>query len=391
MSTKGGAGTQNVVQIPSIELDTSYTITGDEPTGAIYWDDENKTASIVLEGGVILQTGKETYFNVLNQTGDDWTNGQVISYAGAVGASGKIKGQLGLADGSQAYWKFLGLTTKDIANGESGEITILGAVRGVDTTGTAYGETWNEGDILYVSDTVAGGLTNVKPTGHNSIIGIGAVINVHAVNGAIGVRTTFIINTFGDEPNGNYSEFETDGSYHMLGDATVWNDVNIGGLTLKGPASRLPTLTEISDNTGAGTDIFTYGFDTNEEADGILEVPHSYKEGSDFHFHIHWSGNDAPSGTDYVRWELTYFISASGETIPPVTVQEVETAYDTQYERVNSDITIDGTDISMGDQFCFKLKRISSVGSPYSALALIQTVGIHFEEDTIGSRQITTK
>jgi hypothetical protein len=431
MSTKGGAGTYNVITIPSIELYTGYTESGSEPTGAMFWDSINNTVSIVLEDGVILQTGKETYFNVLNQTGSDFSNGQVIAYAGAVGASGKIKGQLGLADGSIEYYKHLGIATKNIPNGESGEVTILGAVHGIDTTGTPYGEVWNQGDILYVSPTIAGGLTNIEPVAPFPLIGIAVVINVHQKVGTLGVRTTFLTRvTVGDQiasgetgsvlfvngnsqltqdndglywnnstgvlqvgsrAAGNYSEIEADGSYHMVGDATVWNDVNIGGLVLSGPAVSKADIEEILDNTGAGTGIYTSAFDIDEKGSGALEIPHSYKEGSDFQFHLHWSGNDAPSGMDYVRWKLDYTIINAGGTMPPATTVEFETAYDTQYERADSSVMIDGTGITICNQLCFTLTRIMANGDAYAGDALVETIGIHFEEDTIGSRQIMTK
>ena len=86
--------------------------------------------------------------------------------------------------------KVAGVATQDIANGDKGEITHFGTVRGLDTTGTPYGEVWNEGDTLYASAIVAGRLTNVQPQAPNLSIKIGCVVNKHANVGSIFVQPT---------------------------------------------------------------------------------------------------------------------------------------------------------------------------------------------------------
>jgi hypothetical protein len=61
-------------------------------------------------------------------------------------------------------------------------------VRGINTTGSLQTETWTDGDILYLSPTTAGNITNVKPVAPNHIIVIGYVVHSHAVNGSIYVK-----------------------------------------------------------------------------------------------------------------------------------------------------------------------------------------------------------
>ncbi len=38
------------------------------------------------------------------------------------------------------------------------------AITGINTTGNLQGETWADGDSLFLSDTIDGGITNVRPT-----------------------------------------------------------------------------------------------------------------------------------------------------------------------------------------------------------------------------------
>lgn len=50
--------------------------------------------------------------------------------------------------------------------GTPGKVTWLsdgGFIKGVDTTGEPLGETWESGDIVYLSTERAGCLTNIKP------------------------------------------------------------------------------------------------------------------------------------------------------------------------------------------------------------------------------------
>ena len=120
-------------------MDTSYTVTGSEPVGSIYWDEVNGTYSYVLKNNVIGQAFFEDFFYVKNETGSQIDNGTPVMYAGSVGASGRPIVEKAIADGTKAPWTFLGVATEDIANGSWGLVTWRGIVRGIDTDGSPYG------------------------------------------------------------------------------------------------------------------------------------------------------------------------------------------------------------------------------------------------------------
>jgi len=171
----------------------------------------------------------------------------------------------------------------------------------------------------------------------------------------------------------------------------VYNDANVGGMAMRAGATT-PPVTQLVDNLGANTGIYGLGFAVNDEANGSIEIPHDYKEGTDLSFHVHWGANANPSGTDYVKWQLTYTVIRGGATTPPATVISVEVAYATQYDNKFSTFAdITGTNFKIGDQFTFNLKRIASVGDAYAGVAILQTVGFHYQCDTSGSRQILAK
>jgi hypothetical protein len=146
------------------------------------------------------------------------------------------------------------------------------------------------------------------------------------------------------------------------------------------------------DEAGANTGIYTVGFAIGEEGSGSIEIPHDYKQGTNITFHVHWGANDAPTGTDYVKWQLTYTVAKDSATLDAATPIVKETAYDTQYEWLRTDFdAITGTNFVIGDQFLFSLKRIAADGDAFGGEALVATIGFHYECDTVGSRTITAK
>jgi len=82
----------------------------------------------------------------------------------------------------------IGLVTETIAQNQEGFITTFGLVREINTTGSLQGETWADGDVLYLSPTIAGQITNIKPTAPQHLVTIGYVEYAHAVHGKIFVK-----------------------------------------------------------------------------------------------------------------------------------------------------------------------------------------------------------
>ena len=164
----------------------------------------------------------------------------------------------------------------------------------------------------------------------------------------------------GDGGTTNYTEIETDGTVKFVGAATVWKDINMGAASLSGPPGLQPGLVNYLDEAGADTGIATYGLAVGEGFSGQFEMQHDYKEGSDIIFHIHWQGITAPTGTDKVKFQLTYTVTRTDTTLNATTVIVIETDFDTQYEIKQSDFpAITGTSFTVEDQFVFTLERIA--------------------------------
>jgi len=170
-----------------IQFNTGYT--GNTIVeGRIYWDEDNGTLSLGMHGSnVQQQIGEELFYYVKNQSGATIENGRVVYAAGTLGSSGKILGEYMIADGTIPVKYTLGIATEDIINGDDGYVTDFGLVRGINATGAPYGETWNDGDLLWVSPTIVGGLTNIEPISPNLKIELAIVIHNDA-NGSVFVR-----------------------------------------------------------------------------------------------------------------------------------------------------------------------------------------------------------
>jgi len=179
----------------------------------------------------------------------------------------------------------------------------------------------------------------------------------------------------------------------MVLSPVVYKDINMAGYLLAKPASSAPGIVTFVDENGTDTNIETYGFAVGEKVHGGFELQHDYKQGTDLVFHVHWQGITAPTGTDNVQWRLKYIVMRDGTTLnSAVTIDSPDTVFDTQYETVRTDFTaITGTNFLIGDQFMFTLERVASTGDAYAGEALIETAGIHYQVDTIGSRQIILK
>jgi len=168
-----------VVDFVDFNPDAIYT----PQTARLGWNDTDQTLDLDMDYGVTQQIGQETYARVRNSTGSTIPNGTAVGFAGA--SSDALNVAPYLADGSQPSLYILGIMTHDLPDtGEKGYCTTWGFVRDLDTSA------FSVGDVLYVSPTVSGGLTNIKPTAPSNVIPIAAVVAVGLTNGVIFVRPT---------------------------------------------------------------------------------------------------------------------------------------------------------------------------------------------------------
>lgn len=177
----------SIVTLNKLKFNTSYT--GTVLPGELIWNDADGTLDLKLKGNnVTLQIGQEEVVRVVNNTGADLLESQyrVCRVSSAQGQ--RLAVNLAIATNDANSASTLGIVTENIANNQEGFITISGMVRGINTTGSLQGETWVDGDVLYLSPTTPGGITKVKPVAPFHTVILGYVVYSHNNNGKIFVK-----------------------------------------------------------------------------------------------------------------------------------------------------------------------------------------------------------
>ena len=212
------------------------------------------------------------FIRVYNNTGSDLTGGDAVYVTGSHNPNVVTVG-LARAD-SASTMPCIGMLYADLANGEEGLAVTFGKVTGVAANFT-------EGDVLYVSPTTAGAVTDTKPTAASELVqNVGILTLAHASNAFVKVtgvgRANDVPNSFsitGDiTTTGGITAATVDATGKMSAgaDATSPNEltrlsqleaVEDGALKLDG-TSTMTGAVQLADGSAA-TPSLTFGTDTD--------------------------------------------------------------------------------------------------------------------------------
>jgi hypothetical protein len=160
--------------------------------GATEWNNTIGSSQTLLKGGnVSLKNGVDLVARIVNKVSPNTTLTkaayQAVRISGAQG--GRLAVALAQANNDTNSADTIGIVCETIATNQEGFILTVGQLENINTTGSLQGETWVDGDVLYLSPTTAGRLTNIKPTGATGhIVVVGYVEYAHANNGSIYVK-----------------------------------------------------------------------------------------------------------------------------------------------------------------------------------------------------------
>jgi hypothetical protein len=173
------------------KIDFNLATTDTAGIGQLVWNDTLGTLNLGLKGGnTISNVGQHLHARVVNKTTPlvalTKAGYEVVIVAGATGQRLSVK--LARADNDTNSAGTLGIVCENIAGNQEGFICSVGQVTNINTTGSLQGETWADGDSLYLSGTTFGAITNVKPSAPIHEVRIGYVEYAHAVNGKIYVK-----------------------------------------------------------------------------------------------------------------------------------------------------------------------------------------------------------
>lgn len=118
--------------------------------------------------------------DVRNSTGATLTKGTVVYISGATGQISTVSKAIASGDATSA--QTLGMVSADIPNNTNGTVTVTGLISNIDTSA------FTDGAQLYLSGTVAGGYTAVKPYAPTHLVYVGVVEYAHPTQGKILVK-----------------------------------------------------------------------------------------------------------------------------------------------------------------------------------------------------------
>lgn len=177
-ANKSGDTFQGMVIDDHIDFDTTAST---DQERRMRWNDDDGTLNLGLKGGnVTLQMGQELVQRVYNDTGAALLDMQAVYVTGS--ASARMTVALAQANAESTSSKSFGVVTESIPTGSQGYVTTYGYVRNVDTSG------FPEGAALWLSPTVPGGITHVKPSAPNHMVLVGFCVFSHATEGIVFVH-----------------------------------------------------------------------------------------------------------------------------------------------------------------------------------------------------------
>jgi len=238
--------------------------------GGLVYDTDNESLTFFNNNSnVALQVGQEEWIRVVNNTGSTIANGAVVYLNGASAGMPTIA----LAQSNAAATTIgAGLTTQSIANGATGYVTCIGIVRGLDTSAFTAGQT------VYISSTVAGGLTATAPAAPNyryrvGIVGVSSAtvgtIHVTPSTAALGNGTANQI--FGINAAGTAQEVKSITSTTSITVVNAANSITMQRAALTGVVTASANsnttafgsfassvlATALTDETGTGSVVFS--------------------------------------------------------------------------------------------------------------------------------------
>jgi len=171
----GNSANAGIIDLDYLDFDTAAAHS--VGVGELAWNNTDGTLNLGLQGGLINRLGQQLVVKARNTSGSLISKGSVVKVVGVAG--GFVGINLAQADSVANSETAFGIVAEDIADSSNGFVAINGLVHGLNTNA------FTEGDILYLSTTTPGAITNVKPASPNYIVVVGYVAKKSSTDGHI--------------------------------------------------------------------------------------------------------------------------------------------------------------------------------------------------------------
>jgi len=174
-----GGGGGITMPFDSITFNTAKD--GTVGVGEVEYNDTQGSLIQGLKGGLVTNViGQQLHQRVNNRTGATLTKGTAVYLSGSQGNRITVAKALGVTDAFSA--NTFGIVAESIANNQSGYVITEGLITGINTSALV------EDSAVYLSPTVAGGLTSTKPQAPQHTVYIGVCVKSNAGSGELFVK-----------------------------------------------------------------------------------------------------------------------------------------------------------------------------------------------------------
>ena len=188
IKTKGGWKFNNsytvIIQGVSMPFDSITFNTAKDGTvgvGEVEYNDTQGSLIQGLKGGNVTNViGQQLHQRVSNVTGSTLSKGTAVYLSGSQG--NRITAAKALATSDPTSANTFGIVAESIADNASGYVITEGLITGINTSALT------EDSAVYLSPTVAGGLTSTKPQAPNHGVYIGVCVKTNAGSGELFVK-----------------------------------------------------------------------------------------------------------------------------------------------------------------------------------------------------------
>ena len=174
----------------------------------------------------------------------------------------------------------------------------------------------------------------------------------------------------------------------------VWDDyVTPITKALFGGSSNDPTLTKIGDDGAGSAGVWALLFSDGDEVLATVQIPHRWKEGTDIIPHIHFMTTTDVAPSDNFGIEFEYWWADIGEDFPANTTLEtndIPTGVNSAKQHQTANTTssaISGSGHTISSVLNIRIKRVVATGDNYAGGIYIHDFDIHYQVNTMGSRQ----
>lgn len=258
--------TQEMGGLKSVTFNTAGGTVG---LAKMIWDPTNQTIDLGIgSGSVNALLGVDSHVLGRNTSASSITRGQVVLVNGASAGNLTVALAQGNTDPNTA--NTIGLAAENIPNtgaSTSGMVITSGLLRNLNTS------TFAAGDLLFISATTAGALTNVRPAAPNHAVRVGYVVEAHPSNGIIyvAINNGYELDELHDvnyptTPATNDFLVYVTNRWQNQTAATARTSMGLGALATVTPASGVATFlttpssanlaAAVTDETGSGSLVF---------------------------------------------------------------------------------------------------------------------------------------